>query len=444
MTVHSKDGKTWLTKLNRIGELSATNKNLVFNNLGHLIDVDMLREQYRLLDWKKAVGIDKVTKENYGENLEENIKKLIQKIRRGTYKPQPFRVTEIPKEDGSKRPLAIACFEDKLVQLAVSTILSKIYEPLFLPCSYGYRPGKSCHDALRALMRSTIGNPNGAVVEIDIRKYFNTIPHKELMKILTDKISDHRFIRLIEILITAPVMERGKTTKTPCGCQQGSCLSPILSNIYLHHVIDEWFENIKQSHLHGRAEAIRFADDMVFTFQWYNQAERFFEVLPKRLAKYGLEMHLDKSQILPAGATAAIKAIGKGERLKTFKFLGFMCYWSKGRNGKYRLKYSSRKDRFAAKLKSMKKFLWNKLNTESTTMVLKMVNMVVKGWINYHAISDNSHSIDQFLEKSKFLLHRWLNRRGGKKYVTWKQLMLTLKEVGFPKDYKILSMFHSR
>ena len=260
---------------------------------------------------------------------------------------------------------------------------------------------------------------------------------------LSDKISDKRFIRLIEVLITAPIMENGKTSNNTCGCMQGSIISPILSNVCLHHVMDEWFESIKLSHIKGKAELIRYADDMVFTFQWYNQAKRFFDALPKRLAKYGLEMHLDKSQILSAGAIAATKTISNGERLKTFKFLGFTCYWGKGRYGKYRLKYSSRKDRFSAKLKSMKKFLESNLNAESTEEVFKRINRVIKGWINYHAVSDNRHSVDQFLEKSKFLIHKWLNRRGGKKYVSWRKLMIILKASGFPKHGKTISMFEA-
>ena len=237
MTVHSKDGTTWLTKLERIGEISAQNKNLVFNNIGYLISVDMLKKQYLRLNGKKAVGIDKVTKDAYGEKLDENVKDLIKRVRRGTYKPNPARIVKIPKEDGSSRPLAISCIEDKLVQLSVSTILSKIYEPLFLPCSYGFRPGRCCHDALRTLMASTFPNMYGAIVEIDIRKYFNTIPHEVLMKLLRNKISDRRFLRLIEVLITAPIMEGKRKADNICGCPQGSILSPILANIYLHYVI---------------------------------------------------------------------------------------------------------------------------------------------------------------------------------------------------------------
>lgn len=412
MTVHSNDRPSWLTKLERIGEISAGNKGMVFNNIGHLINADMLKEQFQRLDGTKAIGIDKVTKVGYGEALNENIKCLIKRLRRGTYKPKPARITEIPKEDGSTRPLAISCLEDKLVQLSVSTILSKIYEPQFLSCSYGYRPGKSCHEALKALNQATYQNPYGAIVEIDIRKYFNTIPHEVLMKLLRKKISDGRFLRLIEVLITAPIMDGKQEAKNTCGCPQGSILSPILANIYLHHVIDEWFESIKQTHIRGQAELIRFADDMVFVFQRQGEAHRFYNVLPKRLAKGGLEMHAEKSQIIPAGRIAATKAYQQGKRLPTFNFLGFTCYWGKARTGFWRLKYTSRKDRFAAKLKGMKRYLGENLNTKDTLGVIKSVIRVVRGWVTYHGVSDNQRRVGQFLERSKRILLWWLNRRG--------------------------------
>ena len=278
MSVHSIDGSTWLTKLERIGELSTHDKSAVFNNIGHLICIDMLKEQYRQLDGKKAAGIDDMTKLTYGEKLEENLINLIKRIRRGTYEPKPARITEIPKEDGSTRPLAISCLEDKLIQSAVSTILGKIYEPVFLPSSYGFRPNQNCHDALWALNQLTMKNRNGAVIEIDIRKYFNTIPHAVLMKLLEKKISDKRFLRLIYVLITAPILERDNTSKNTCGCPQGSIVSPIMANIYLHYCIDEWFDEIKRTSIRGNADQIRYADDMVFTFEWQGEAKRFYEV----------------------------------------------------------------------------------------------------------------------------------------------------------------------
>ena len=441
MTIHSKDRKSWLTKLDRIGELSAKNKEQVFNNIGHIIDADMLKEQYRLLDAKKAVGIDKVTKTSYGVSLDNNINKLIQKIRRGTYKSKPAKVTTIPKEDGSSRPLVISCFEDKLIQRAVSTILTKTYEPLFLSCSYGYRSGKNCHDALRALSKATYRYPYGTVVEIDIQKYFNTIPHNQLMELLQKKISDKRFLRLIEILITAPIQEGSKHKANTEGCPQGSILSPILSNIYLHHIIDEWFANIEQTHLRGKAELIRFADDMVFIFEQQSDAQRFYRALPKRLAKAGLTMHMNKSRLIPAGRSLALSLHQKGKRLPTFNFLGFTCYWGKSRKGFWRLKYKSRKDRFAAKLKGMRKYLRKNLNAKSTHSVCETVRKVIIGWINYHAISDNGRRIAQFIWQARRIMFWWFNRRGGNRRKSWAKLIHILEVMGLPNKWKITSMF---
>lgn len=284
MTAHSNGGQTWSTKLTRIGELSANDGLIVFNNLGHIIDKAMLRDIFQQLDERKAVGLDGMTKSEYQENLEENLEDLLRRIRRGTYVPKPSRITEIAKEDGSMRPFAISCFEDKIVQMAISQILHAIYEPRFLNSSYGYRPNRSGHDALRALHNATFMFQDGAVVEIDISKYFNSIPHGALVEFLRMKISDDRFLRLVNILMKAPTCQDGSIKENTEGSPQGSILSPILSNIYLHHVIDEWFASLVGNHFTAKSEQIRYCDDMVFVFERREDAERFFKVLPKRLA----------------------------------------------------------------------------------------------------------------------------------------------------------------
>lgn len=442
MSVHSKTGKTWLTKLARIGEMSAIDTKIIFNNLGHILDADMLKERYHKLDAKKAKGIDGLTKQAYGEKLDENICHLIKRLRRGTYQSQPARITEIPKEDGSTRPLAISCVEDKLVQLVVSDILNNIYEPLFLSSSFGFRAGKSCHAALSALNQATFKNWNGAVVEIDIRKYFNTIPHQELMMILSNKISDKRFLRLIEVLITAPIIEHGKVSQNTKGCPQGSCLSPVLSNIYLHHVIDEWFESIKSTHLRGQADQIRYADDMVFCFQYMGDAKRFYKALSKRLGKFGLTLHDEKSQLIATGHLAAKKANQEGKRLATFNFLGFTCYWGKSKNGYWRLKFTSRKDRFTAKLKGLKGFLRVNLNTNDTIGTLRRAASVIKGWVNYHNISDNYKRVHSFVHHSREIIFKWFKRKGGRRKMTWKACNLILEAIGLSQyNGKVKSMF---
>jgi len=441
MTIHSNDGPTWLTKLQRISERSAANSSTVFNNLGHFINVALLKELYHQLDGNKAVGIDKVTKEDYRATLDENLEALLKRIRRGTYRPRPARLVEIPKEDGSKRPLAIACLEDKLVQSAINLILNKIYEPLFLPGSYGFRPKRSCHDALRALNKSTFQFWNGAVVEIDLRKYFNSIPHEQLMDCLRKKISDERFLKLVNILLITPTLQGKQIIANDRGCPQGSCLSPTISNIYLHEVIDTWFEKISKSHLKGRTELVRYCDDMVFVFQRMHDAKRFYQVLPKRLEKYGLSLHQEKSQLLQSGHSVALYANKYSRRLKTYKFLGFTCYWGKTRNDHWRLKFTSREDRFTTKLHEIRKYLWGNLNTNDVSSVLGTVIRMMRGWINYHGISDNDRRVGGFIHKCKRHLFNWFNRRGRRHPMNWKRFTRILEKIEFPTRWKTISMF---
>lgn len=440
MFAHTAGDKQKTTKLECIGKRAIYSKDTVFNNIGHVVDLDLLRECYQDLDGKKAIGIDGVTKEVYGKQLEDNLQDLLARIRRHAYKPQASRLVEIPKEDGSTRPLAISCFEDKIVQLAASRILTAIFEPQFLPCSYGYREGVNGHEALRALMKYSNQFSSGATLEIDLRKYFNSIPHDRLIGILETKISDEQFLRLIKKLIRAPVITNGRAELNLLGCPQGSIISPILSNIYLNFVVDHWFTEISKSHLKGKTEMVRFADDMVFVFQRSEDAEKFYKVLPKRLEKYGLTLHEDKSSLLKSGRKEAEAAEKRGERLPTYKFLGFLCYWGKSRKGWWRFKYKSRADRFTGKLKGLREYLRKSLN-QNTKATIGRVKRIVVGWVNYHAISDNQRRVGSFILLSKRALFRWINRKGGQRKMNWTTFEKLLEEMKYPHGFKTTSMF---
>ncbi|MFI4956160.1 MAG: group II intron reverse transcriptase/maturase [Gammaproteobacteria bacterium] len=443
MTVNTEDGHQKKTKLERIGERAKHRPDTVFNNIGHVIDLDLLRECYRELDGKKAIGTDGVTKAAYGEKLEGNLQALLARLHKRAYKPQASRLVEIPKEDGSTRPLAISCFEDKIVQLAMSKILTAVFEPEFLPCSYGYREGVNGHEALRALMKHSNANPDGITIEIDLRKYFNSIPHHHLMEILEKKISDKYILRLAFRLMRSPMMVNGKAELNKVGCPQGSIVAPVLSNIYLNYVIDNWFAKIRENHFRGRAEMVRFADDMVFVFQIKDDAERFYKVLPKRLEKYGLTLHEEKSSMIRSGSKAAAEAEKRGERLPTYKFLGFTCYWGKSRNGWFRLKYKSRSDRFAGKLNGLRKHLKENLN-QKTHIILEQVKRIVMGWANYHAISDNRGQVEAFIHWSKRALFGWINRKGGRRKMSWIKFEELMERVNYPKSFRTTSMFTTR
>lgn len=379
MTVHSIDRNTWLTKLERIKLLSSKNQDIKFNNLGHIIDLKMLEEQYKELDSNKAIGIDGITKEDYGKKLKANLLSLLTRIRKGQYQAKPARIVKIPKEDGSKRPLVISCFEDKIIESTVSKILNSVFEPIFLKYSYGFHPKLNAHDALRELNRLTYNFNKGAIVEIDITKCFNTIKHCELMKFLRKRISDKKFLRLIMKLIETPIIENSTIVTNKEGCRQGSIVSPILANIFLHYVIDSWFAKISKENLMGQTGMVRYCDDMVFVFEREADAKRFYDVLPKRLNKYGLNINEAKSQMIKSGRDHAENLAKQGKKIASYNFLGFTCYWGKSRFGTtWRLKYTSRRDRFTEKLKGLRKYLRSQLNKQDKTQTLSQVIRVIR------------------------------------------------------------------
>jgi group II intron reverse transcriptase/maturase len=441
VTIHRIDGKTWQTKLARIALLAKKKKELVFNNLGSIIDIKMLRYAYASLEANKAVGIDKICKEQYGTNLNENLAKLLVKIRRGTYQPHTAKIVEIPKDDGSTRPLAISCFEDKIVQYCVNMILTTIFEPLFLNCSFGFREDRNCHDALKELTAKTYQHYKGGMIEIDIQQCFNSFRHDLLIKALEWRICDRRFLRLLEYLIKTPIT--GGQERPTIGCPQGPIVSPTLANIFLHYGIDLWLENNKRQ-LQGEVVLIRYADDMIFIFQNPQDAQKIWEILPKRLKSIGLEMHQDKSNILPSGHQSVEKWILEGKNPPTFQFLRFTCYWGKARAGFWRIKYRSRADRFRKAVKRNKEFLAQTLNTHDIKGTLLSFSRRICEWINYHNISDNQSKVRAFLRCHQRLLYRWLNRKSQEKIIAWEHMKKWLADINFPTIPKVISMFSKR
>jgi RNA-directed DNA polymerase len=426
------------TKLERVERRSRQDRKAVFNNIGYLLNLEMLESCYRSLDGTKAVGIDKVTKEEYGKNLLENLKQLLIKIRRGSYHPKASRIVEIPKVDGSTRPLAISCFEDKIVQEAVRQIVERIYEPVFTENSYGFRPGRNCHQAIIALKEHLMGWDCRAVLEMDLRKYFNTIPHEPLIRLLKLKIADERFLHLIIKLLRAPTLNaKGAAERNTVGSPQGSILSPLIANIYLHYVMDIWFSWINGKEYRGKARMVRYADDAAFVFGSFAEAEKFRSELVTRMERFGISINDSKTKVLASGKYEATKHENRGARMPSFTFLGFLFVWGISVNGKtgkrfWRVKTRSCPKRFKSKLAVIKAMIRKRRHDKQ---LVSHTKRVVEGYLNYFAVTDNLKRCSQFTHEVKRMLYKYLNRRSQRRSFDWERFTGTLKREAFPEVY---------
>ena len=416
----------------------------MFNNLGHLLELQMLRECYDSLDGNKAIGIDGITKEAYGNDLENNLKQLQAKVRKGSYHPQASRIVEIPKASGGKRPLAISCLEDKIIQEAVKRILERIFEPLFMDSSHGFRPKRNCHSALSTLGGHLGKWECGAVLEIDLQKYFNTIPHEPLMKMLRSKISDERFLHLISKLLKAPVLNPlGVAERNEIGSPQGSILSPVIANVYLHYVLDTWFDWISTSQFGGSAHMVRYADDVVFTLRTIHCAKHLQTQLIRRLEEYGIRLNEAKTAFIPSGRREAERHEQLGLRMPTFTFLGFLHVWGTSINHKtgkrfWRVKRRTCPKRFKNKLVEMKSFIRKHRHEKDLAMRVKRTT---QGYLNYFAVTDNIRRTSQFLWEVRKLLFKYLNRRSHKRSFEWDHFNAFLERMEFPKGHILKDPF---
>ena len=324
-------------------------RNIRIENLIHFVNKETLKEQHRKQQRNKASGIDKITKDKYTLKLDENIENLIERMKKFSYKPLPVRRTYIPKANGKLRPLGIPAYEDKLVQGIMADILNEIYECKFLECSYGFRPNKNCHQAIREINQRIMINKVNYILDCDIKGFFDNVDHKWLMKFLKHDIKDEVFLRYINRFLISGYVEDMKYYETDRGTPQGGLISPILANVYLHYVLDLYFENYVKPKLKGEAYLVRYADDFLIMFQYENEAKLVYEILIKRLAKFGLEMEQDKTRILPFGRY-------KGTN-ETFDFLGFMHYNGTTRTGKYIVGHKMSKKKRKLKHKSITKWI---------------------------------------------------------------------------------------
>jgi group II intron reverse transcriptase/maturase len=386
-------------------------------NLASYIDEELLKSIHRRMEKNKASGVDKMTKEEYEVNLDDNLKKLVARMKNGSYRPNPTRRVYIPKDGSRKmRPLGISCYEDKLVENAVAQILTMVYEPKFYPCSFGFRPGRNCHMAVREIIEMVQYRKTNYVVEADIRSYFDTIPHDWLMKMLEHDIADRRFLEIIRRFLKAGVMENGKYLDSESGSPQGNGASPVLANVYLHYVLDNWFDVIVQRQCRGQCYLIRYADDFVCCFQNKWEAEIFRQRLEERFAKYGLTLAEEKTKILEFGRFAADNRKKRGEgKPVTFDFLGFTFYC--GMDGKkrfFRCRVRTSKKKYRSKVLKMKEWIKSHRMMPVEELVRK-INEKLAGHYQYYGVTDNTREIKCFQNATKWLLFKWLNRRSQRR-----------------------------
>ncbi len=424
------------TKQQWIAEQAREHPERVFTSLHHLIDIDWMHEAYRRTRKDGAAGIDGVTAAEYETDLEANLESLLNRIKAGSYHAPPVRRHYIPKADGRKRPLGIPTLEDKVAQRAILMLLEPIYEADFQPCSYGFRPGRSAHDALAALRAGITEQGHRWVIDADLSEYFDSIEHGHLRSILDLRIKDGVVRRMIDKWLKAGVLEQHTVRRTDTGTPQGGVISPMLSNIFLHHVLDEWFERVAKPRLRGSCQLVRFADDLVMTFEDCHSGERMLAVLGERLGRYGLVLHATKTRYVdfrpkcPHGHDAAA----------TFDFLGFTHVWGRSRRGKTVVRQLTAKSRFARAVKAVHD--WCKRNRHMPIQQQRAhLARVIRGHCNYYGLTGNSKRLSGFRRQVIRTWRKWLSRRHRAGRLNWARMNELLTRHPLPQAKVMRSIY---
>ena len=391
------------TKAEGIREQSAKYPRV--ENLMHNVNEETLMSEHRKQNRKKAVGVDGVSKDQYDENAKENIRELVERMKKFQYKPLPVKRVYIPKANGKKRPLGLPSYEDKLVQGVMADILNDVYEPRFLDCSYGFRENRNAHQVVRYINQTIMCRKVNYVLEADIKGFFDNVDHDWLMKFLEHDIADKNFLRYIKRFLIGGITEGTELKESDRGTPQGGLISPVLANVYLHYVLDLWFEKGIKPRLKGEAYYARYADDFLIMFQYENEARKVMQALIPRLGKFGLEVAEDKTRILPIGRFKGTK--------EDFDFLGFTFYNTKTRTGKYRVGVRTSKKKLKAKKQAAKAWLRTRL-TKPVADTMKTLAAVIRGHCNYYGVNGNFHAIQNFWKYLKYATYRMLNRRDQK------------------------------
>ena len=411
-----------VTKLDQITMKAMHEPKARFTYLKYLLNEEYLYYCYQELKTGKAAGVDKRTVQSYTEEeIRQVIRETIGKMKQGKYKPQPIRRVWIPKEDGTKRALGIPTVLDKIIQMGCGKILEAIWEPKFLPVSYGYRPGRDAHASLKEINHMIMGQPVNYIVEADIEGFFDHVDHNWMIRSLKEHIADPKFLNLIKHMLEVDVLEDGKTTKTRKGTPQGGVISPILANIYLHYILDLWFEKREKQVVAGYVQLVRYADDFVIGCQNEREAEKILGDIRERFAKFGLKLSESKTRIIEFGRFAQENRKGKREQKpEVFDFLGFTHYCSKTRDNRYAVKVKTSKKRVKRSQLAMKDYLRSNRSVP-LRQIWEMVSMKLRGHYQYYGVSGNFEAIKNFQYRTKQVVFKWLNRRSQKRSFTWEQ-----------------------
>jgi RNA-directed DNA polymerase len=414
----------------KVAERAKTEPEGRFHSLAHLIDVPALVRAYRRMRKDAAVGVDGVTKEQYGQDLEGNLRDLHERLVSKRYRHQPIRRVHIPKDKGKTRPIGISAFEDKLVQDALREVLEAIYEQDFLPCSHGFRPKRSAHDAIRALDRIMHQGRVSWILEADIVSFFDSLDRTKLKELLQIRVADGSLLRLIGKCLHVGVLDGAAYAEPDTGTAQGSVLSPLLGNIYLHYVLDLWFEREVKPRLRGEAHLVRYADDFVMTFERQDDAARVMDVLGKRMGRFGLTLHPDKTRLLPFRRPPAGQTGGKGPA--TFDFLGFTLFYRRARSGRWGMTCKTRRARLRRSVQAIADWCRSHRHLPVKEQHAALTRRI-QGHVNYFGVSGNSRSLLLFVHEVERAWYKWLRRRSQQAHLNWKRFGELLSRLPLPR-----------
>jgi RNA-directed DNA polymerase len=418
------------TKLSIISKRAREDKGMSFANLMHLVNECNLQECFHRLKKNKAPGIDRISLEEYGENLPKNVEELGHRMKRMSYRPQPVRRSYIPKSGGQRRPLGIPTIEDKMVQMAFARILESIWEEDFVSISFGFRPWRGCQQALARLNKVLMSQSIGYVIDADIEGYFDNVDHHKIVECLRQRISDERFLRYVVRMLKSGIMEGRNYYATEKGTPQGGVVSPILANIYLHYLLDIWFLRDIRPNCRGNAEMLRYCDDFVICVEKKEDTEDILKQLEQRLEKGKLKLSKEKTRIVKFDRPSHHANVTRGGKPGTFNFLGFTHYWEKSRKGFYKVGRRTECKRHIGAICKVNVWLQANRNRMPLKDIWKRVSQMLTGHYSYYGVSGNYHKVKQFHYAVERLLFKWLNRRSQKKSFNWGQY--GLYELRFP------------